>query len=213
MWTVCLGILVLFLAYQSVKAGNARGKIDYKKNLDEVCVTVDGKELTFRDLAFYVAYEELTIQEQALVYDADNTKKYWNLHINGEFVRVAARESAIQMAIHDQIFYEMAMEEGILLTEEDKQALEDKQIDFWEDLTEDDGQERIGVSKEEIETAMEKIAYAEKYQEIYAELHGKKYDDYAFNAEAYEEFLEDHSYEIVSDWKRVDMGNVSICHY
>ena len=123
MWTVCLGILVLFLAYQSVKAGNARGKIDYKKNLDEVCVTVDGKEFTFRDLAFYVAYEELTIQEQALVYDADNTKKYWNLHINGEFVRVAARESAIQMAIHDQIFYEMAMEEGILLTEEDKQAL------------------------------------------------------------------------------------------
>ena len=57
MWTVCLGILVLFLAYQSVKAGNARGKIDYKKNLDEVCVTVDGKKLTFRDLAFYVAYE------------------------------------------------------------------------------------------------------------------------------------------------------------
>lgn len=213
MWTVCLGILVLFLAYQSVKAGNARGKIDYKKNLDEVCVTVDGKELTFRDLAFYVAYEELTIQEQALVYDADNTKKYWNLHINGEFVRVAARESAIQMAIHDQIFYEMAMEEGILLTEEDKQALEDKQIDFWEDLTEDDGQERIGVSKEEIETAMEKIAYAEKYQGIYAELHGKEYDDYSFSAEVYEEFLEDHSYKIVSDWKRVDMGNVSICHY
>ena len=30
---------------------------------------------------------------------------------NGEFVRVAARKAAMSMAIHDEIFYEMAKRE------------------------------------------------------------------------------------------------------
>ena len=54
--------------------------IVYNEHLEDVAVNVNGKELTLRDMAFYVAYEEMNVEKQALVYDSDNPNKYWNIH-------------------------------------------------------------------------------------------------------------------------------------
>lgn len=89
--------------------------IVYNEHLDDVAVTVNGKELTLRDMAFYVAFEEMNVEKQALVYDSGNPNKYWNIHTNGEFVRVTARKAAMSMAIHDEIFYEMAKKRALHL--------------------------------------------------------------------------------------------------
>ena len=59
------------------------GKISYLEHRNDTAVTVDGTEYKFRDLAFYLAYQEMAIQNQAQVYDLEQTDKYWNAHANG----------------------------------------------------------------------------------------------------------------------------------
>ena len=79
------GILMMFLwilllcALVSVGGCGVRQKtIEFKEHLDETVLELDGIKYPLRELAFYVAYEEQLIQEQALVYDMDHTDKYWN---------------------------------------------------------------------------------------------------------------------------------------
>ena len=87
---------------------------------------------------------------------------------NGEFVRVAARKAAMSMAIHDEIFYEMAKERALHLLTTKKAALKNSEKDFWYDLSDIDGAKKLGVEKKDIYSSMEKSAIARKYQEIYA---------------------------------------------
>ena len=106
--TIILGILVIITGYMSVQKGRKSQPLDYASSLDELAVTVDGESLTLRDMAFYVAYEEMEVEKQAVTYNPEDTNKYWNLHVDGEFIKLASKKYAIQMAVHDQIFYDMA---------------------------------------------------------------------------------------------------------
>ena len=76
----------------------------------------------------------------------------------------------MSMAIHDEIFYEMAKKESITLTDDEKAALKNSEKDFWYDLSDIDGAKKLGVEKKDIYSSMEKSAIARKYQEIYAGL-------------------------------------------
>lgn len=187
--------------------------IVYREHLDDVAAVVNGNELTFRDLAFYVAYEEQQVEKQAVIYDPERPGKYWNVHTNGEFIRVMARKNAMSMAIHDEIFYEMALKESITLSDDEKKSLENSQKDFWSDLEDVDGAAKLGVTQEEINAAMEKAAIAQKYQEIYAQLNNADTSDYDFSSGRYKELLEENKYQIKEKmWNRVGMGNVTLDH-
>lgn len=187
--------------------------IVYREHLDDVAAVVNGNELTFRDLAFYVAYEEQQVEKQAVIYDPDKPNKYWNVHTNSEFIRVTARKNAMSMAIHDEIFYEMAVKESITLSDDEKKSLENSQKDFWSDLLDVDGAAKLGVTQEEINATMEKAAIAQKYQEIYAQLNNADTSDYDFSSGRYKELLEENKYQIKEKmWNRVGMGNVTLDH-
>lgn len=206
---ICLLIAIGVYSYQS---GKEKEKVEYTEVLDKVAVTVDGKNLTIRDMDFYVLYEEKTVEEQAIVYSPEDTNSYWNLHINGEFIKVSAQTAAMDMAVHDEIFYQMAIAEEIVLSEEEERILKESQNDFWMDLS-DEAKERIGVSEEEIDETMEKIALAQKYQSIYANLQGVSYEDCEFNGSEYENLLNSHEVEINSKiWDRLDFGNITLEH-
>ena len=180
--------------------------------LDETAVTVDSKVLLVRDMAFYVAYEERTVEDQAEIYDDEDTNAYWNLHINGEFMKVTARKAAMNMAVHDEIFYEMAQAEGISLSEEETATLEQKQSDFWMDLS-DEAKERLTVSQDEINEVMGRMALAQKYQNIYAGMQGAGYEDYDFEGDAYLKLKEQHQVVINEKvWDRLDFGNITLNH-
>ena len=97
---------------------NQRGLV-YADSLSKVAVTVDQEELTLYDMAFYVAYQEKEVQKDAVIYNDEKPHKYWNAHTNGEFVRVVAEQAVVDMAVHDELFYRMACEEGIQLDEEE----------------------------------------------------------------------------------------------
>lgn len=209
--TIILGIIVIVLGLYSYNASSLRRGINYQECLDKEAVSVNGRSLTFRDVAFYVIYEESEVEDQAKVYYAENTKKYWNLHIDGEFVRVAARNAAIQMAIHDELFYQMAVADGIELSEDDEEALSLSQADFWSDVRDYDKHIKVGVTEEDIKGAMRKIAIAQKYQEIYAGLKNAEVSDYDFTGDLYKELLEKNDHKVNKElWRHINFGTVSL---
>lgn len=211
--TVVLAVLVIILGCYSYMNGNTRGKINYNEHLQDVAVTVNGKDLTLKDLGFYIAYEEHEVERQAEVYNPEKTNKYWNLHIDGEFVRVAARNAALHMAIHDEIFYQMAESEQVSLSEQDIEYARNTLADFLSDLEDYGQRDRLSLSEQDYEAAIMKLALAEKYQEIYALTMAESKEQYDFAGDKYKELLTSNQYIINKGvWNRVDIGNVSIQH-
>ena len=184
--------------------------IDFKEHLDDTVLELDGQKYPLRELAFYVAYEEQVIQEQALVYDATDPNAYWNTHMNGYFVRVRARDEAMNMAIHDFIFYEMAQELGMELDQEEIDYATGRSEDFWLDLGET-GQARLGITGEELTEDLLRMALAQKYQRLYAAMQNVPEEDYNVGGAAYETLLGEHTYKIRDRlWEGVSMGHVTL---
>ena len=209
--TIVLAAIIIFFVAGTRWENRKRDPLVYRESLEKEAVTVNGQNLTLRDLAFYVAYEEAQVEPKALLYDEENPTRYWNANMGGTYVRVAARDAAMQMAIHDEIFYQMALQEGIGLSEEEEKYLQQAEEDFWSDLSEDGGDKRMGITKDDIFNTMRKITFAEKYQQIYAELHNRSYEEYDFTGEAYQKLLSKQDYKIHEKvWKRVSFGSVSL---
>lgn len=187
-------------------------KIVYNESLEEVIATVEGVDITLRDFAVYVAHQEAEVEALARVYD-ENPKKYWNLHTDGVFIRQKARDEALSMAIHDELFFQLSGEWELALSDEEKELVESETNDFWMDLTDEGKEERLGISKEDVYKTMEKIAIAEKCQTIYAKLNGVEYEQYQASEEYFLEFIKDYEYEV--DEKlldRLDFGEITLEH-
>ena len=211
------GILMMFLwilllcALVSVGGCGVRQKtIEFKEHLDETVLELDGIKYPLRELAFYVAYEEQLIQEQALVYDASNPNAYWNTHVNGHFMRVQARNEAMNLAIHDFIFYEMAVDMGMELDQEEIDYATGRSKDFWMDLGET-GQARLGITGEELTEDLLRMALAQKYEQLYAAMQNVPEEDFYVDGAAYETLLGEHTYKIRDRlWEGVSMGHVTL---
>ena len=207
----CLSVAVFLCVLLCAGGCGVRQKtIVFNEHLDDTVLVLDGQEYPLRALAFYVAYEEQLIQEQALLYDAENPNAYWNIHMNGHFVRVRARQEAMNLGIHDFIFYELAAAEGMELNEEESKYAKSRCEDFWMDLGET-AQGRLGVPREELEETLLRMALAQKYQELRAAMDNVPVEDYDMDGKAYEELLDDHTYKIkAAVWEGVSMGHVTI---
>jgi hypothetical protein len=206
-------LIMLVLAIFSLSEGNTRQSLVYKDSLDKVVANVQGEDITLSDFAVYVAYQEMETHKQAVVYNPKNTKEYWGLHTNGQFIRVAVRNATVQMAVHDELFYQLSKQFEIRFTEEELAMLQRDVDDFWYDLTDWDGDEKLCITKEQVYDAFYKIAVAEKSQNIYASMDGRKYEDYNFASEDYIEFLGKYEYIINEDvLERINFGNVILVH-
>lgn len=114
------------------------------------------------------------------------------------------------MAIHDFIFYEMAVEMGMELDQEEIAYATGRSEDFWLDLGEI-GQERIGITGAELTEDMLRMALAQKYQQLYAAMQNVSEEDCDVNGAAYEKLLEEHTYKIRNRiWEGVSMGHVTL---
>ena len=196
-FTIILVLILIVVIAFSFQSKEKKEYLVYNEALDKTAVTVDDVSLTLKDIAFYVAYE-------------DNPRQYWNVYTDGQFVKLTAKQAALDMAVHDEIFYQMAVAEGVKLDVTEQEYLENDESDFWSDL-EDWQREQLGISEEELDSEMEKIALADKYQSIYAEMNQKEYEAYNFNGEAYEALLSEHKYSVNEKvWDRVDFGSVTL---
>lgn len=211
--TFVLAVIALFLAGYSYWRDSDRTKLVYKDSLEREVAKVNGEQLTLADMAFYVAYEENQVEQHALAYNADDTRKYWNLHVDGVYVRIAARNATIQMMVHDELFYQMAIAEGIELSDEEEEALLLSVQDFWYDLESEGKEKKLGIDKENIENAIRKMMYAQKMQLIYSELQGASYEDYEFYTDTYEAFEKTQDVKINKNvLKRIRFGDVTLEH-
>lgn len=184
--------------------------IEFREHLDDNVLELDGENYQLRELAFYVAHEEQVVQEQALVYDAANPDAYWNTHINGHFMRVQARDEAMSQAIHDFIFYQMALELGMELSQDEIDYATGRSEDFWMDLGET-GQARLGVTQEEMTEDLLRMALAQKCQQLYAAMQNASEEDYNSDGAAYETLLGEHTYKVKDRlWEGVSMGHVTL---
>lgn len=206
---VLLGLVVM-LAIAAKQDRERRTDLIYAESLDEVALTVDAVELTLRDIAVYVAYQEKTVQKDAVIYDPENPGKYWNTYTNQYFVRSVAEKAVKDMAAHDEIFYQMAVAENIELDEQEEAYLANEIQDFFMDLT-DEQFARLGVTREDIEGAMRKIALANKYQSILSQMEGLYYEDYNYTGVMYELIVEEHEIETnESVWERISIGGITV---
>lgn len=215
-WGILLAVVLLLLAVGLYRFGSWKGSqrdvIVYTEHLDEPAVTVDGKERTLRDLSYYVGLQEMEGQKQALRMDEKHPRSYWNTLVKkGRSIKESTREQTIQMAVHDEIFYQMAVKEKTVLSEEEEKALLDHETDFWEDLQEYKGPESLGIDRKQLHSIMERVALAQRYQTLYALSKGADYKDYEYNREGYQEILKNHEYQINHKvWNRIDFANIVV---
>ena len=211
-----LWILVLILAGLIVLANEtrlSRAEIVYNESLDKVVATVQGQEITLRDFAVYVAHQESQVQEQALAYDMDDTRKYWNVRTDMGFVSQVARNEAMSMAIHDELFYQLFIELNMELSEEELALIENDADDFWNDLVDEEKDVKLGISKEDVYNTMYKIACAQKAQMVYAGIQAVDYEDLDYAEEAFRDFLSDYEYEVNDNvLNRLDFGDITLVH-
>lgn len=211
-FTAVLVVLVIVLGTASYREQGKRQKLSFPESLDLVVVTVDGEQVTLREMAFYIAYEEGSMEDAAIIYNPDNTDEYWRLYTNHTFLREQAKQTVVDMTIHDTLFYQMATAEKITLSEEEEQYLANDQQDFWSDLTEEQ-RARLGVDEETIDASMRKMALAQKYQSILAEMEQVDYEDYSIGGTEYEKLLAQHIYELdETTWDRVPFGSITVDH-
>ena len=210
---VILCLIVVVLGYSFIAMDNTRSLIVYSEHLSDTVATIDDAVITFEDLAFYILYEERVVEEQAMIYNPDSTKDYWNVHTNDTFIQEEAKECVIGMAVHDRFMYDLAVQEGLdTLTSEEEQKLEFARTDFWEDLL-DQQWDRLPVSEDIINEQIRKAAVAEKYQIYLGESLGPSEAAYKYDGYYYQQMLAEHN--VVYNDKLLDrfvLGDVTIYH-
>lgn len=211
-FTAVLVVLLIILGTASYREQGKRQKLSFPESLDLVMVTVDGEQVTLREMAFYIAYEEGSMEDAAIIYNPDNTDEYWQLYTNHTFLREQAKQTVLDMTVHDTLFAQMAAKEGVVLSEAEEQYLANEQQDFWSDLTEEQ-RESLSVSEDTLDETMRKMALAQKYQSILAEMEQVDYEDYSIGGTEYEKLLAQHTCELdETTWDRVPFGSITVDH-
>ena len=152
-----LWILVLVfvaLIYLADAMHNNQDKLVYRESLDMVLATIEEEDFTLREFAVYVAHQEAEVQEQALAYDMEDTKKYWNVRTDMGFISQVARDEAMSMAIHDELFYQLYQELNMEFTEGELTLIQNNTEDFWADLVDEEKDIRLGIGKEDVYQTM-----------------------------------------------------------
>lgn len=211
-----LWILVLVFAgmfYIANEVRISREKIIYPESLDMVVATVQDKDFTLRDFAVYVAHQEEQVQEQALAYDMNNTRKYWNVRTDMGFISQVARNEAMSMAIHDELFFQLYQDLNMEFTEEELIMIRNDAEDFWGDLVDEERDKRLGITSEDVYQAMYKIACSQKAQVVYAGILAVDEADLDYASEEFLDFLSDYEYKVDDKiLNRLNFGSITLVH-
>ncbi|MBQ8518706.1 MAG: SurA N-terminal domain-containing protein [Agathobacter sp.] len=211
LWILVLVFAILVFVANETRL--SREKIVYPESLDMIVATVQGKDITLRDFAVYVAHQEAAVQDQALAYDLDDTRKYWNIRTDMGFVNQVARNEAMSMAIHDELFYQLYQELNMEFSEEELALIQNNTEDFWLDLVDEERDVRLGIEKKDVYNTMYKIACSQKAQLVYAGILAVDDEDLDYASQEFLDFLSDYEYEVNDKvLNRLDFGDITLTH-
>lgn len=211
LWMFVIVFAVILVVGNEARLG--REYIVYPEALDMVVATVQEKEVTLRDFAVYVAHQEAEVQDQAYAYDMKDTRKYWNVRTDLGFISQVARNEAMSMAIHDELFYQLYQDLNLEFSESELSMIQNNADDFWQDLVDEEKDIRLGIEQKDVYDTMYKIACAEKAQMIYAGMLSVSYSDLDYASEEFLDFLSDYKYKVNDDvLNRLDFGDITLVH-
>lgn len=211
LWIIVL--VVSILAFIANATRLSREEIVYAESLDKIVATVQGKDITLRDFAVYVAHQEAAVQDQAFAYDMDDTRKYWNIRTDMGFVNQVARNEAMSMAIHDELFCQLYQELNMEFSEDELLLVQNNAEDFWADLVDEEKDAKLGIEKTDVYNTMYKIACAQKAQMVYAGILAVDNEDLDYASEEFLDFLSDYEYEVNENvLNRLDFGDITLTH-
>lgn len=201
------------LIYVSNEIRLERENIVYSEALDTVLATVQNEAFTLRDFAVYVAHQEKQVQDQAYAYDMNDTRKYWNVRTDMGFISQVARNEAMSMAIHDELFYQLYQEYDMKFSEAELSLIQNNADDFWNDLVDEEKDVKLGIEQSDVYNTMYKIACAQKAQMIYAGILAVDYEDLDYASEEFLDFLSDYEYKVNDNvLSRLDFGDITLIH-
>ncbi|SFH87477.1 hypothetical protein SAMN04487830_11120 [Pseudobutyrivibrio sp. OR37] len=206
---ICVGVIL----YAFLAMGTGRGPLDYNEHLEDTAFTVDEKNVTFEDLAFYILFEERKVEEQARIYNKEYTKDYWNIHTNDKFIQSEAKSVVLGMAVHDHLFYQLAVAEGMdELTDAEEKELEGSIADFWEDML-DVQWERLPCDKATINNQIRIAAIAEKYGNHLARENNTSQAAYKYDGYYYSLIKDTHDIKLNKKlWNKLVLGDITLTH-
>lgn len=184
--------------------------ISMKEHLDTVIVTLDEVQITLGELAYYIYAMERVVEEQAVLYAPDDPESYWNAHVNGVFIKLGAKEGVIQAAIRDRLLSQMAAEEGITITPEEKVLLDESAQQEYDAMT-DYQKEETGLDEKAIKETFYKAGMAEKYAKTLMAREGLSEEEIAVEGSYYQALLAEHAVRIdEKKWDKVEFGKITI---
>ncbi len=206
---ICVGVIL----YAFLAMGTGRGPLDYNEHLEDTAFTVDEKNVTFEDLAFYILFEERKVEEQARIYNKEYTKDYWNIHTNDKFIQSEAKSVVLGMAVHDHLFYQLAVAEGMdELTDAEEKELEGSIADFWEDML-DIQWERLPCDEATINNQIRIAAIAEKYGNHLAKENNTSQAAYKYDGYYYSLIKDTHNIKLNKKlWNKLVLGDITLTH-
>lgn len=208
-------VVLLVVIYIGLNSYQHKQKIIFADHLNDVVFTLNGQDVYLKDFMFYIASMETRVEEEAKVYNKTSTKDYWNAHANGHFISEDVKESVFNMVVHDYLFYELAKEEGLELSQEDLIAISNSKCDFYEDLLDNQLQllEAMNITEEVIDEQMRLAALAEKYQEYLAAKNNGSVASYKADGYYYKLILDEHTLIVNRKlWDRIVIGDVTLIH-
>ncbi len=169
--------IIIFNCFLIIAAicGKILSRFVYEDHLDEPLITVDDTDITLREFGYYIYEIEEFVQNQALLYDPENPKHWWNTHfsagMDSQFMCDYAKKVAVNTCISDEIYYKRALSEGVVLSgAEEKQAMVEAKMIFSgmtrEQLT------RTGLDENILTNMRIKQALANKYSDNLAKTQG-----------------------------------------
>lgn len=128
--TIIIILVINCLLIAIAICGKILSRFDYEDHLDETVITVDDNGITLREFGYYIYEVEAFVQNQALLYDPENPKRWWNTHFSAgwdsQFVCDYAKKVAINTYLSDEIYYQKAVSNGFVLSSaEEAQAAEE----------------------------------------------------------------------------------------
>lgn len=134
-------IIIIIVAVCIVAIGQLYGILTtfhYEDHLDDTVLTIDSTQITLREFGYYIYDTEAFVQKQAIQYDSENPTHWWNTHFaageDSTFICDYAKVTAINSCVCDEIYYQLAMQNGITLTETEKAYAADEANQIQEQM-------------------------------------------------------------------------------
>lgn len=167
--TKIVGFIIIFLIATVLIGGLILDRLNdfhFSKELTTEVLNVSGIGINVSEFCYYIYIVEEDVQEKAYIYNPENPLEYWNLHfsagLDSAFMMDMAKDTAYDACISDFVYYEMAMEEGHELAEEERiQAIEEAQ-GLFTNLS-DEQKEKTGLTLPMLENILTRRALAKDY--------------------------------------------------